>query len=32
LRGVADRLLGVACVLLQRQVLFDPEHGTRAAP
>jgi transposase len=32
LRGVADRLLGVACVLLQRQVLFDPDHGTRAAP
>ena len=32
LRGVADRLLGVACVLLQRQVLFDPEHGTPTAP
>ena len=32
LRGVGDRLLGVACVLLQRQVLFDPDHGTRAAP
>jgi len=32
LRAVADRLLGVACVLLQRQVLFDPDHGTRAAP
>src|SRR3954468_18693302 len=32
LRGVADRLLGVACVLLQRQTLFDPDHGTRAAP
>ena len=32
LRGVADRLLGVACVLLQRQVLFDPDHGTPAAP
>ena len=31
LRGVADRLLGVACVLLQRQTLFDPEHGTPAA-
>jgi transposase len=28
LRGVADRLLGVACVLLQRQTLFDPDHGT----
>jgi len=32
LRGVADRLLGVACVLLQRQMLFDPDHGTLAAP
>ena len=32
LRGVADRLLGVACVLLQRQVLFDPDHGTLTAP
>jgi len=32
LRGVGDRLLGVACVLLQRQVLFDLDHGTRAAP
>ena len=32
LRGVADRLLGVACVLLQRQVLFDPDHDMRAAP
>ena len=31
LRGVADRLLGVACVLLQRQTLFDPEHGTLPA-
>lgn len=30
LRGVADRLLGVACILLQRQALFDPEHGTPA--
>ena len=28
LRGVADRLLGVACVLLQRQGLFDPDHGS----
>jgi transposase len=27
LRTVADRLLGVACVLLRRQVLFDPDHG-----
>jgi transposase len=31
LRGVADRLLGVACVLLQRQALFDAEHGTPAS-
>jgi transposase len=31
LRGVADRLLGVTCVLLQRQVLFDPDHGKPAA-
>src|ERR687893_1439689 len=28
LRGVADRLLGLACVLSRRQVLFDPDHGT----
>jgi transposase len=25
LRGVADRLLALACVLLQRQTLFDPQ-------
>jgi transposase len=31
LRGVADRLLGVACVLLRRQVLFDPDHGAPMA-
>ncbi|HEX8570572.1 MAG TPA: IS110 family transposase [Caulobacteraceae bacterium] len=31
LRGVADRLLGVACVLLRRQVRFDPNHGKPAA-
>ena len=31
LRGVADRLLGVACILLRRQVLFDPDHGKPAA-
>ena len=31
LRGVADRLLGVACVLLRRQVLFDPDHGVAEA-
>ena len=29
LRGVADRLLALACVLLQRQTLFDP-HFARA--
>ena len=32
LRSVADRLLGVVCVLLQRQVLFDPNHGAPAQP
>ena len=32
LRGVADRLLGVACVLLKRQTLFDPAHGTTVEP
>lgn len=32
LRGVADRLLGIACVLLQRHTLFDPDHATPAAP
>jgi transposase len=31
LRGVADRLLGLACVLLQRQVLFNPDHGAGKA-
>jgi len=30
LRGVADRLLGVACVLLRRQTLFDPQFGRPA--
>jgi transposase len=30
LRGVADRLLGVACVLLRRQVRFDPDHDKPA--
>ena len=30
LRGVADRLLGVACALLRQQVLFDPDHGKPA--
>ena len=28
LRGVADRLLGVLCTLLERQTLFDPNHHT----
>ena len=32
LRGVADRLLGVACVLLHRQMLFDPGYDTPAVP
>ena len=32
LRGVADRLLGAACVLLQRRTLFDPDHGAPAVP
>ena len=31
LRGVADRLLGLACVLLQRQTPFDPHFGQPAA-
>src|SRR5215204_3494555 len=31
LRGVGDRLLGVACVLLRRGMLFDPDHGSSAA-
>jgi len=32
LRGVGDRLLGVAYVLLQWGMLFDPDHGTPTAP
>ena len=28
LRGVGDRLLGVACVLLRRGMLFDPDYGS----
>jgi transposase len=32
LRGVADRMLGVACVLLERRELFDPQHGMTIAP
>ena len=31
LRGVADRLLGTICVLLQRRVLFDADHTKPAA-
>jgi transposase len=31
IRGVADRLLNVACVLLQRQTPFDPDHRQPAA-
>ena len=31
LGGVAARLLGVACVLLQRGMLFDPDYGSSAA-
>jgi transposase len=30
LRGVADRMLGIACVLLQRPELFNPQHGMTA--
>lgn len=31
LRGVADRLLGLACVLLRRQTVFDPHFARPAA-
>ena len=31
LRGVAGRLLGLTCVLLQRQVVFNPDHGAGKA-
>jgi transposase len=31
LRGVADRMLGAACILLRRQVLFNPDHGAPMA-
>ena len=31
LRGVADRLLGVACAMLRRRVPFDPDHGAAKA-
>ncbi|HSU07178.1 MAG TPA: hypothetical protein VLI93_16570, partial [Acetobacteraceae bacterium] len=30
LRGVADRLLDLACVLLRRQTVFDPHFGQPA--
>jgi transposase len=32
IRGVADRLLGLACILLQRQTPFDPHFGQATAP
>jgi hypothetical protein len=31
LRGVADRMLGIAGVLLERQELFNPQHRMMAA-
>jgi len=31
IRGVADRLLALACTLLQRQTLFDPDLGKTVA-
>jgi transposase len=31
IRGVADRLLALACILLQRQTLFDPHFGQPVA-
>lgn len=31
LRSVADRLLAVACAMLTRQTLFDPEYATKRA-
>ena len=31
IRGVADRLLDLACTLLQRQTMFDPSYGAPAA-
>src|SRR3954452_24974587 len=31
LRGVGDRLLGVACVHLRRGMLFDPDYGSSAS-
>lgn len=32
LRSIADRLLGIACVLLLRREMFDRDHGTPATP
>jgi hypothetical protein len=32
IRGVADRLLAVAYILLQRQTLFEPDFGQAIAP
>ena len=29
LRGVADRLLAVACAMLTRRTLFDPEYSVK---
>jgi transposase len=29
LRGLADRLLAMLCILLERQVLFDPMHASK---
>jgi Transposase IS116/IS110/IS902 family len=31
LRTIADRLLAVACTLLDRKILFDPNHKAREA-
>jgi transposase len=31
IRGVADRLLAIACILLERQTLFDPDLGKTVA-
>jgi hypothetical protein len=30
IRGVADRLLELACILLKRQMMFDPNHSKPA--
>jgi len=32
IRGVADRLLAMTCILLQRQTPFDPHFGRQADP